>query len=74
MPGVLTEKWKWKQIVSVIERQGLSTMKQAYDLHAVHTTILQENNVCQLHSNNIHHLYNTLKMVLMNTKMRSSKN
>jgi hypothetical protein len=36
---------------SVTERQGLSTMKQAYDLHAVHTTVLQKNNVCQPHSN-----------------------
>ena len=27
MPGLLTEKWKCKQIVWVTERRGLSTMK-----------------------------------------------
>jgi hypothetical protein len=74
MPGVLTEKWKWKQMVAVTERLGLSTMKEAYDLHAVHTTILQKSNGCKPHSNNIHHLYNILKMVLINTETCRSKN
>ena len=42
MPGLLTETWKCKQLVSVTERRELSTMKQAYDLHAAHIAILQE--------------------------------
>jgi hypothetical protein len=49
-------------MVAVTEGRGLSTMKEAGDLHAVHTTILQKekNNVYQLNSNNTHQLYNTL--------------
>jgi len=53
MPGLLTEKWKCKQIVSVTERRGLNTLEQAYDLYAVHTTIWQKrknNDVYQPHS------------------------
>ena len=42
MPGLLTEKLKCKQTVSVTERRGLSTVKQAYDLHTVHTAMLQK--------------------------------
>jgi len=42
MPGLLTEKWMCKQLVSVTERRELSTVKQAYDLHAAHIAILQE--------------------------------
>jgi len=37
-------------------------MKYAYDLHTVHTTVLQKrkkkNNICQSHSKNIHQLHN----------------
>jgi hypothetical protein len=57
MPGLLTETWKCKQLVSVTERRELSTMKQAYDLHAAHIAILQKKNY-QTHSNKIHQLYN----------------
>jgi hypothetical protein len=59
MPGLLTENWKCKQIASVTERRGLSRLKQAYDLHAVHTTFLRGGggrNVYESHSNNIHEL------------------
>ena len=42
MPRLLTEELKCKQIVSVTERRGLSVMKLVYDLHTVHTTILQK--------------------------------
>jgi len=35
-------------------------MKQAYDLHRVHTTILLGKKVYQPHSNNIYQLYNNM--------------
>ena len=44
------------------QMQGINTMKQTFDLHAVHTTILQKNNIYQPHSNNIHQLYNIISL------------
>jgi hypothetical protein len=55
MPGLLTEIYC---VNSVKEMRGLSMMKLAYDLYAVHTTILQKKEVYQPHSNNIHQQYN----------------
>jgi hypothetical protein len=49
MPGLVTVKYKFKQIVWVTERWGLNTMKYAYDLHTVHTAILQKNYKLHLH-------------------------
>ena len=41
-PALLTKKYKCKQIVCVTEWRGLSTLKYSYELHAVHSTILQK--------------------------------
>jgi hypothetical protein len=58
MSGVLTEKWKCKQTVRVTERRELSVIELAYELHTVHTAMLErkeENhnkiiNLCQLYN------------------------
>jgi len=43
-------------------------MKQIYDLHTVHTTILQtKNNIYQPHSSNIHQLYNNSPQHIANS-------